>query len=306
MSATSVDQPSSADPSAVEAWMTGLPEQRIPTQLGLINVRFGGKPDGPPMVFWPSLLVDSSMWRDQYQHYAPTHRVVLIDPPGAGRSEPLRRTFELAECGDCLVAVLDALGIDRCLLVGTSWGALLGSVFAALYPERLHGAVLINGSATPPSASEVAQMTQLVTALEGMTAMPDWLVGATQSAFAGPTAEAGKPEFMDYLRCVLREDPKSVAFAMRSVVIESKDRHALLRTIKDVPVLVLAGEEDRRFPVGEAQKMVDAIPGSVFVVIPQTGHLAARETPDAVNKAIDAFIAKRSLLGAGGSGNESR
>lgn len=306
MSATSVDQPSSADPSASEAWMTGLPEQLIPTQLGLVNIRVGGKPDGPPMVFWPSLLVDSSMWRDQHQHYAPTHRVVLIDPPGAGRSEPLRRTFELAECGDCLVAVLDALGIGRCLLVGTSWGALLGSVFAALHPERLDGAILINGSATPPSASEVAQMTELVTALEGMTAMPDWLVGATQSAFAGLTAETSKPEFMDYLRCVLREDPKSVAFAMRSVVIESKDRHALLRTIKDVPVLVLAGEEDRRFPVCEAQMMADAIPSSDFVVIPQTGHLAARETPDAVNRAIDAFIAKRSLLGAGDSGNESR
>lgn len=134
-------------------------------------------------------------------------------------------------------------------------------------------------------------MTELVTALEGMDAMPDWLVGATQSAFAGPTAEARKPDFMDYLRCVLDEDPQSMAFAMRSVVINSTDRHALLRTTRDVSVLVLAGEEDRRFPVGEARAMADAIPGSQFVVLPQTGHLAARESPEAVNRAIDAFLA---------------
>ena len=136
-------------------------------------------------------------------------------------------------------------------------------------------------------------MTELVTALEGMASMPEWLVGATQASFAGPTAEASKPEFLDYLRCVLREDPKSVAFAMRSVVIESKDRHALLRTVRDVPVLVLAGEEDRRFSVDEARRMADAIPGSELVVVPHTGHLAARETPDAVNKAIDAFVAEQ-------------
>ncbi len=275
-----------------EPWLTTLRDQLVPTRLGRTNVWVGGKSDGPAMVFWPSLLVDSSMWRYQYEHYAPTYRVVLVDAPGAGKSEAVRRTFDLAECCDCLIAILDALGIERCYLIGTSWGALVGSVFAALHPKRLQAAVLINGSATPPSAHEIGQMIELVTALEGMVTMPDWLVGATQSAFAGPTAEAGKPEFMDYLWCVLNEDPTSVALAIRSVVIESKDRHALLSTIKDVPVLVLAGEEDRRFVVDEARTMADAIPGSQFAVIPHTGHLAARETPYLVNKEIDAFLAR--------------
>ena len=134
MPSTAINQQSPVDRPAAEAWLTDLPEQHVQTRLGLVSVRVGGKPDGPPMVFWPSLLVDGSMWRYQYEHYAPTHRVVLIDPPGAGKSEPLRRTFDLAECGECLVAILDALEISQCLFVGTSWGALVGSVFAALHP----------------------------------------------------------------------------------------------------------------------------------------------------------------------------
>ena len=199
--------------------------------------------------------------------------------------------FDLAECCGCLVSILDALAIARCHLIGTSWGALIASVFAALHPERLQGAVLINGSATPPSAQEVAAMAELAAALDGMTTMPDWLVGATQAAFAGPTAEADNPGIMDYLRCVLDEDPRSVAFAIRSVVVRSSDRHALLGTIRDVPVLVLAGEEDRRFSVEEARRMADAIPGSRFALLRRTGHLAARETPLAVNQEIDAALA---------------
>ena len=299
---TTVDRHGSGHDPAARAWMATLEGRLLPTPLGRIKTWASGKSGGPAMVFWPSLLVDTSMWQYQYEHYAPTHRVVLVDPPGAGGSDPVRRTFDLTECCDCLVAVLDALAIDRCHFVGTSWGALVGSVFAATHPGRLLSGILINGSATPPSAQEVAAMTELVTALEGMTAMPHWLVGATQAAFAGPTAEAGKPGFMDYLRCVLDEDPRSVAFAIRSVVIESRDRHALLGTIRGVPVLVLAGEEDRRFSVGEARNMADAIAGSQFTVLPHTGHLAARETPGAVNASIDAFLAQlaeRERVGGG-------
>ncbi len=133
-------------------------------------------------------------------------------------------------------------------------------------------------------------MAELCRRWTAMTTMPDWLVGATQAAFAGPTAEAGNPEFMDYLRCVLDEDPQSVALAIRSVVVRSSDRHALLSTIRDVPVLVLAGEEDRRFSIDEARRMADAIPGSRFVLLRQAGHLAAREAPLAVNREIDAAL----------------
>ena len=74
-------------------------------------------------------------------------------------------------------------------------------------------------------------------------------------------------------------------------MINSTDRHALLRATRDVPILVLAGEEDRRFRVEEARAMADAIPASQFVVLPQAGHLAARESPEAVNREVDAFLA---------------
>ncbi len=148
------DTPASRRHDRSEPWLRSLCQQRVATSLGTVNVWLGGRPDGPAMVFWPSLLVDSSMWRYQYEHFAPTYRVVLIDPPGAGRSDVLHRVFDLAECCDCLISILDALAIARCHLVGTSWGALVASVFTALHPERLQSAVLINGSATPPSAEE--------------------------------------------------------------------------------------------------------------------------------------------------------
>ena len=68
-----------------------------------------------------------------------------------------------------------------------------------------------------------------------------------------------------------------------------RDHRALLSQVQR-PVLVVAGDEDRTFPVAETRAMADAIPGSRFVVLPRVGHLAALEAPEAVNAAIDQFL----------------
>jgi 3-oxoadipate enol-lactonase len=110
-------------------------------------------------------------------------------------------------------------------------------------------------------------------------------------AFAGATTEREKPAVIQQIRdTVARVDPRSVHWAVRSVVPQRRDHHALLGTVRS-PILVLAGEEDRTFPVAETHAMAAAIPGSRWVVLPAIGHLAALEAPAVVNREIDAFLA---------------
>jgi 3-oxoadipate enol-lactonase len=58
-----------------------------------------------------------------------------------------------------------------------------------------------------------------------------------------------------------------------------------------VPVLVIAGEEDRTAPVSEVKLMADAI-GCQFLELEKIGHLAALESPDEVNAIIENFLQK--------------
>ncbi|WP_329250031.1 alpha/beta hydrolase [Actinoallomurus sp. NBC_01490] len=266
-------------------------EKLIPTSLGLINVREGGRADGPAMVCWPSLMMDGTMWRYQYEHFAPTHRMVLIDSPGHGKSDALRKIIDLKDCADVLVEILDALAIDRCVLVGNSWGGMLAGVFPAYHPERTAAAIGINCTASLPTMFESVWAGALATYLSLHARMPRLAARAARAAFAGPTAEATNPEFLKFTDFVLRDDPKSVAWALRSILIGRKDEHRRLATIENIPVLIIAGEEDSQFPVHVVRKMADAIAGSTFRVLPHTGHLAARENPDGVNAEIDAFLA---------------
>jgi 3-oxoadipate enol-lactonase len=271
-------------------WSRGSQERLIPTQLGAINVRVGGRLDGPTMVFWPSLLMNGSMWRHQYEHYAPTHRVVLVDAPGIGKSAPLTRTITMLECSDCLVSILDGLDIDTCVLLGNSWGAILACVFAAWHPERLDGVIAANGTASGTTLFDRVQLTPLIALLGLHTRTPRWWMKVARSNFAGKTAGKAKPAFLASFRCVLDENPRSMALQMKSILLNREDTHATLRTIAGVPVLIIAGDEDRVFSVATEQEVARSIPGSSLVVLPETGHLSALESPQLFNAAVDGFL----------------
>lgn len=263
---------------------------RISTSLGRIHVELSG--NGPAMLCWPSLLMTGSLWNAQAAHFGRNYSMVLIDPPGHGQSEALTRGFTMEECALCVTELLDALGHQDCVLLGNSWGGMMGGVFAALYPRRTRAAVLMNCSASAASANQRAEYKQIVALLHTLDAMPDALMTGSIKAFAGKTSERTKPDVVAAISSSVRSaDPRSVAWAIESVVPERRDQHALLAQIIR-PVLVVAGEEDRTFRVAETRSMAEAIPGSEFRVLPQVGHLAALEAPDLVNTLIDEFLAR--------------
>ncbi|MEM5297685.1 alpha/beta hydrolase [Burkholderia sp. JPY481] len=274
-------------------WKTQTQERKVLTAFGKINVRTGGSQDGRTMVFWPSLMLDASMWSYQFDHFAADYRIVLIDPPGIGGSDALRRPITVEDSVACLKEILDALKVKCCILVGNSWGSLVAGVAAADLRERVEAAVITNGTASASTPELIEQMSSIADALEDCEIAPDWLLPAVRQGFGGQTAEARHPEFLAYLGRIMQEDPVSIAFAIKGILLAREDLHATMRRIRDVPVLVIAGSEDRIFDVAQTQRLVDAIAGSEFVLLPETGHLAARENPVAVNAAIDAFLAAR-------------
>ena len=74
------------------------------------------------------------------------------------------------------------------------------------------------------------------------------------------------------------------------------DRRALLPAIS-VPTLALAGEVDPNAPPAVMQKMAEKIPGAMYECLPQTGHLASLEQPEAFNEAVLRFLKMHLLRG---------
>jgi len=260
----------------------------VETNLGKIGIRRSGK--GIPMIFWPSLMMDGTMWDAQASHFRDRYTVVCVDSPGHGRSQPLTGTFTMEDCALCLKTIMDTLNFEKAILIGNSWGGMLGGVFAALYPEKTIAIVLMNCTGSSAPLLQKIEYT-LMTSISGFfNSMPKYFVRSGIKAFAGKTTEKHRPDVVSAIQAGLSAvNTKSVRWAIKSVVPLRKDQHALLASIT-CPSLIVAGEEDRTFPVTETEKMATAIPNSRFVVLPNVGHLAALEHPELTNTLIDSFL----------------
>jgi 3-oxoadipate enol-lactonase len=261
----------------------------LDTVLGRVSVQVNDSA-GPTMLFWPSLLMTGDMWAAQAAHFGARNRVILVDPPGHGGSDPLTGMFSFADCARCIADILDGLGVERAHLIGNSWGGMIGATFAATYPDRIGSAVLMNCTASAAGRRQKLEYGTLLGLAKILGGIRPPLTRSVLKAFLGPTTFATRPDVVATVRgAVEKLDISSAAWAVRSVVPARPDQRELLRRIT-TPVLVVAGTEDATFPLSETIAMADAIPTSAMAVLDDVAHLAALENPPLVNTLIEEFI----------------
>lgn len=269
--------------------MTTLVPRFVDTVMGKIRVQVSPG-TGPAVLMWPSLLMTGDLWAGQAARFGAHHRLVLIDPPGHGGSEPLRSMFSFTECARCVVELMDELGIDKAHFVGNSWGGMIGATFAAQHPVRLDRAVLMNCTASTAGFAQKVQYAAMLRLASVLGGVRPPLTRSVIRRFVGPTTLRTRPHVVETIRASLRlVDLDSASWAVRSVVPARPDQHALLGRIS-APVLVVAGVEDATFPVAETRAMADSIPGSTFTVLDGVAHLAALEDAARVNGLLDRFL----------------
>ncbi|MFT8180549.1 alpha/beta fold hydrolase, partial [Mycobacteroides chelonae] len=270
-----------------------LQDRYVQSCLGGLHVRVGG--NGPAILFWPSLLMTGSMWAEQARYFADRYTVILVDPPGHGDSQALHRMFRFEDCAHSIEQILDTLGIERAHIVGNSWGGMIGGTFAALHPGRAGASVLMNATASRANMRQTVEFRMLTEIVRLLGRFREPLTTRAVKAFVGPTIMRERPQVEQAIRAELRDlNVDSVYWAVNSVVPARPDQRELFGRI-GTPILVVAGREDPTFPVAETELMAEAIPGAEFVIMENTGHLAALERPDEVNALIDEFLKRHPL-----------
>jgi pimeloyl-ACP methyl ester carboxylesterase len=267
-------------------------ERFVSTRLGTVAVITIGDPTTgvAPLVMWPSLLMDRSLWSQQVSHFVGRVPTICVDPPGHGRSEPLSCDFALEDCAEVLKAILDEVGVQRAHLIGDSWGAMTSATFAALAPQRTASLVLLNVTAGTASFGQRLRFRSLLITARLVGRAPAMLDGLMERIFFAPGIRDRNPDAVEeMLSQVGKCDPKSVRHAIRSVVIDRRAHHNLYAQIS-APTLVVSGHYDRVFPPIDGQRMAKAIPGAHFLVVPDAGHLLAAEVPHTINSLLDAHL----------------
>lgn len=253
----------------------------VDTRQGAIHYRLDGAEDAPVMVMLNSLGTDFRIWDDVVERLEPSWRVLRYDLRGHGLTPAAPGPYSMERLASDLLALLDALGIDRFALCGLSIGGMIAVQLAAHAPGRVTHLVLCDTTMRMPQPAMWTERAALARAegLEGLAdaAIERWFTPAVQgTAFAsGVRTMVARTSAEGYAACC--------------EAIAGMDLEPLARTV-EVPTRVFVGEHDPATPVSAAEAICKAIPQAELTVMPGLYHLACIERPDLFAPALERFV----------------
>lgn len=269
---------------AAEADLTG--RDHAPFSAGFLEAggvrwRYLEAGDGPPLVCVHGAYGGAEDWVETVGPELSTRfRVVAFDRPGHGFTERGASNATPSEQAASLVAALDALEIERPLLMGFSWGGAVSAALVAEHPERAAGAVLLGaplyawdgdvsfldrGLALPVLGPSFARL--------GGSALARLIAPAMlEESFAPESAPA---DFFE-------RSPVPLALRVSSLIANARDMAGLNRALGEqsgrygairVPIEVVHGSGDQVvWTTHHAQPFAAEVPSAVLTELPGAGH----------------------------------
>ena len=241
---------------------------------------------GEPVVLVHAIGCDHRMWDSLAAALSPRYRVVRVDVRGHGQSPVPAGEYSLDALADDVLAVLDALKIDKAHWVGLSMGGMIGQAFAINHRERLGRLVLANTSSWyGPEGPKMWDARAKAVREGGMAAIAELVM----QRYFSDDFRASHPDV------VARSKERVLATPAKGYV----SCCAAIRDLdftRDLPsvharTLVIAGGFDVGTPVAMSEAIATKIPGSQLAVIPRAAHLSAVEAPDEFNSLVRNFLA---------------
>jgi len=259
-----------------------------------VHLRDEGVRDDPaPLVLLHGTGSSLHTWQGWADRLASTRRLIRFDRPGFALTGPNPNgDYSMAYYVGFLDRLLDALGIDRCVVVGNSSGGRMAWEYAAAKPGRVHSLVLLAPAGYPrttplPSGLRVAMspLGPILLHLVPKSAVRKGLEGN----YGDPARVSDASVDASYDLMMRRGVRKALGETLRQA--EAKDNSALIPQIKS-PALIIWGDQDTVIPPAAAERFHSDLRGSRLVILPGVGHLAQEEEPEMTVAAFRDFASR--------------
>jgi pimeloyl-ACP methyl ester carboxylesterase len=253
---------------------------------------------GTPVVFVHEYAGDYRSWEPQLRHFSRQYRCVTYSqrgyPPSDVPSDPSR--YSQALLRDDVVAVMDALSIDKAHVVGHSMGAYTALHVGIRYPGRcLSVAAAGCGWGSTPDPEKREAMKALA-AETGQMFADEGIASAAAKYADAPMRQAFKHKdprgFAEFARMLAEHSAQGHAHMMLNVQLKRPTLWEMEGDLKrfSLPLLVIVGDEDD-FCLDGSVFLKRTAPTAALLVIPRAGHTINSEEPAAVNAALAELFA---------------
>jgi len=242
--------------------------------------------NGPLVVFLHGIGGNRTLWHEQLVAFAPHFHAVAWDARGYGSSDDFEGPFDFGDISADLIRVLDHFKAEKAHIVGLSMGGIIAMEFCGRFPDRLQTLTICDSS-------------------EGLGAIPadqrrDFIRSRQEPLLAGKeprdiAAEVARsltsssaPESV-YERLV-----EGMAALHKGTYLKAIEAVANVKGLKleeiRAPTHVVVGGLDRLAPPSVSRGLSERIPKAEFSIIPEAGHIANIEQPQAFNDIVSGFL----------------
>ncbi len=224
---------------------------------------------GSPVILLHGGLGHSGNWGYQVPALTSSgHRVVLIDSRGHGRSTRDSRPFMYELMASDVLAVMDALHLQKAAVVGWSDGACIALILAMQAPARIAGVFFFGCSMDPGGTKEIGQPDPILLRCFGRHARDYARLSATPDQFKA---------FADAVGQMMKTQPNYSARDLADI---------------RVPVAIVQSEHDEFIKPEHAEYLARSIPGAELILLPGVSHFAPLQRPEQFNSVMRAFLGR--------------
>ena len=242
------------------------------------RLRCWSEGSGPPLLLVSGLGGTAGFWKGASATLSRQFRVLRFDQRGIGASSRGSAPCTIAQlAADCL-AVLDAAGIESCVMLGHSTGGCIGQALGTMAPERLRGLIL--------SASWLRPGRYMSALFGARRAILDPL----PEAYAASSALMAYPPVFEAAAAAAPQTPEA-----RQIVRERIDALLAFDGSADagaltMPLLVLGARDDLIVPAFLQEELAAALLEPTLILLDSGGHFFPNSRPDAFTAKVAEWI----------------
>ncbi|AGA89232.1 putative hydrolase or acyltransferase of alpha/beta superfamily [Thioflavicoccus mobilis 8321] len=255
------------------------------------TVKYGMLGDGPPVILVHGTPWSSFNLRHLIRTLSRDFTVYYYDLMGYGQSDKSPGDVSLGIQNQILDHLINHWGLDNPFIIGHDFGGTTVLRTHLINGRDFRGIVLINPVAISPWGSSFFQHVNAHEA--AFVGVPDYIHEAIVRAYVKTaTFKAIDDKTLDMIVRPWTEPEGKAAFYRQIAQASSSFTDEIQPFYSKIskPVLILWGREDTWIPVEKGEVLHEMIPGSLFHVISDAGHLVIEEQPDKLTEKILPFL----------------
>lgn len=258
-------------------------------KVGDVNTHYIRKGKGKPLVLIHGIFSSVFVWHKNIDELSRYFDVIAVDLKGYGYSDkPADGRYSREEIRQFMIDFMDAVNVEKAILVGHSWGGGIAMDLALACPQRIEKLILIDSTGYPLKHNFLSWLLKLPGMGKFLLALCDkntleWIL--KKGVFFDPSLVTTE-EVEGWIRPYYVKGSVQAALELRNFDF------VIGKNIKDIscPALIIWGQDDKCLPVKFAERFKQDIKGSVLKIIPNCGHNPQEEKPKEVNELIRKFV----------------